>query len=138
MFVYDGMNFKSALPLFFGNHKQGALKLCMTPFPLSQTSMCILDENKDPVFPFFYYLFNQDLLHARLNSHYEAWSYKKRSTKKIAGYGKSVYKEPIVKRCLLILDLKPLRSQVKGKHSIGREFQTLAMRGKKPLTQTSL
>ena len=28
--------------------------------------------------------------------------------------------EPAVKRYLLILDLKPLRSQVKGKHSIGR------------------
>ena len=27
-----------------------------------------------------------------------------------------------VKRCLLILDLKPLRSYVEGKHSIGREF----------------
>ena len=34
--------------------------------------------------------FNWDSLHARLNSHYEAWSYKKRSTKKITGYRKSV------------------------------------------------
>ena len=33
---------------------------------------------------------NWDSLHARLNSHYEAWSYKKRSTKKITGYRKSV------------------------------------------------
>ena len=32
-----------------------------------------------------------------------------------------------VKRCLLILDLKPLRSQVKGEHSIGREFQSLVV-----------
>ena len=35
---------------------------------------------------------------------------KKKITKKITGYRKSVYKEPTVKRCLLILDLKPLRS----------------------------
>ena len=59
---------------------------------------------------------NWDSLHAMLNSHYKAWSHKKRSTKKITGYRKSVQKEP---RCLLILDLKPLRStQVKGKHPI--------------------
>ena len=30
------------------------------------------------------------------------------------------HRGPTVKRCLLILDLKSLRSQVKGKHSIGR------------------
>ena len=28
--------------------------------------------------------------HTRLNSHYEAWGYKKRSTKRITGYRKSV------------------------------------------------
>ena len=38
----------------------------------------------------FDFFFNWDSLHARLNSHYEAWSYKKRSTKKITGYRKSV------------------------------------------------
>ena len=37
--------------------------------------------------PFF---FNWDSLHARLNSHYQAWSYKKGSTKKITRYRKSV------------------------------------------------
>ena len=58
--------------------------------------------------------------------------------KKITGYRKSVQKDPAVKRCLLILDLKPLRLQVKGKHYIGREFQSLAVQGKKLLTQTSL
>ena len=42
--------------------------------------------------------------------------------------------EPKVKRCLLILDLKPFRSEVKGKHSIGRTFHGLAVRGKKLLT----
>ena len=34
------------------------------------------------IFIFIFYLIG-DSLHARLNSHYEAWSYKKRSTKKI-------------------------------------------------------
>ena len=71
-----------------------------------------------------FFLFNWDSLHARLNSHYETWSYKKKKHKKITAYRKSVQKEPTVKRCLLILDLKPLRSQIKGKHSIGRKFQT--------------
>ena len=75
-----------------------------------------------------------DSLHARPNSHYEAWYYKKKKYKKIPAYRKSVYKEPTVKRCLSILELKPLRSYVKGKHSLGREFQSLAVRGKKLLT----
>ena len=82
--------------------------------------------------------FNWDSLHARLNSHCKAWSYKKKKHKKIKAYRKSVQKEPIVKRCLLIQDLKPLRSQVKGKYSKRREFQSLAVRGKTLLTQTSL
>ena len=68
----------------------------------------------------YFFFFNWDLLHARLNSHYEAWSYKKKKHKKITGYRKSVQKESTVNGCLLILDLKPLRSQVKGKHSIRR------------------
>ena len=39
---------------------------------------------------FAIYIFNWGLLHARLNSHYEVWSYKERSTKKITGYRKFV------------------------------------------------
>ena len=39
---------------------------------------------------YLFIFFNWDSLHARLNSHYEAWSYKKRSTKKITEYRKSV------------------------------------------------
>ena len=57
------------------------------------------------------FFLNWDSLHAKLNCHYEAWSYKKRSTKKITGYRKSVQKELTVKRCLLILDLKPHRTK---------------------------
>ena len=76
------------------------------------------------------FFFNSDSLHARLNSHYEALSYKEKKAQKrlwdTAGYRKSVQKEPTVKRYLSILDLKPLRSYVKGRHSIGREFQSLA------------
>ena len=49
-------------------------------------------------------------------------------------YRKSVQKEPTVQRCLLILDLKPFKSMVRGKHSIGRESQGLAVREKKLLT----
>ena len=59
-----------------------------------------------PKFAFF----NWDSLHTRLSSHIEAWSYKKKKHKKIKAYRKSVWKEPKVKRCLLILDLKPFRS----------------------------
>ena len=55
--------------------------------------------------------------------------------KNIKTYRKSVSKEPTVKICLLILDLKPFRSQVRGKHSIGRELQSVAARGKKTSLQ---
>ena len=61
------------------------------------------------VFLFFLFL-NLDLLHARLNSHYKTWSYKKKKHKKIKAYRKSVQKKPTVKGCLLILDLKPFKS----------------------------
>ena len=39
-----------------------------------------------------------------------------------------------VKRYLLILDLKLFRSYVKGKHSIGKTFQSLSVPGKELLT----
>ena len=42
---------------------------------------------KDLAMAFF---FNWKSPHKRLNSHYEAWSYKKKSTKKITGYRKYV------------------------------------------------
>ena len=57
-----------------------------------------------------YFFFNWDSLHARLNSHDKAWSYKKKKYKKIKAYRKSIQKEPTVKRCLLILDSMPVRS----------------------------
>ena len=36
------------------------------------------------------FFFNWESLHARLNSHYEAWSYKKKKHKKIRAHRKSV------------------------------------------------
>ena len=53
--------------------------------------------------------FNQDSLHAKPNSHYKAWSYKKKEHRKIKAYRESLYNGPTVNRCLLVLDLKPLR-----------------------------
>ena len=46
----------------------------------------------DPCFPLsdFQIFFNWDLLHAWVNSHYKAWSYKKKKHKKIKAYRKSV------------------------------------------------
>ena len=37
-----------------------------------------------------YIFFNWYSLHARLSSHYEAWSYKKRKHKKVKAYRKSI------------------------------------------------
>ena len=34
--------------------------------------------------------FNWDSLHAKLNSHYETWSYKKKKHKKVKAYMKSI------------------------------------------------
>ena len=64
----------------------------------------------------------------------QGWSYKKNKDNKVKAFRKSVQKEPPIKRCLLILDLRSFRSQVKGKHSIGRKFQSQAVGGKKLLT----
>ena len=38
----------------------------------------------------FFFFFNWYSLHARLNSHYEAWSYKKRKHKKVKAYRESI------------------------------------------------
>ena len=55
----------------------------------------------------------------------------KKRCKRIKACRKSLLKEPTVNGCLLILDLKPSRLYVKGKHLIGREFQSVAVWGKK-------
>ena len=38
----------------------------------------------------YYYFLNWDLIHARLSSHYEAWSYEKKKHKKLTAYRKYV------------------------------------------------
>ena len=38
----------------------------------------------------YFYFFNWDSLHARLNSHYKAWSCKKQKQKKVKAYRKSI------------------------------------------------
>ena len=54
---------------------------------------------------------NCDLFHARLISHYKAWSYKKKKHKKIKAPSKFLWKESTVNNgCLLILHLRPFRS----------------------------
>ena len=54
--------------------------------------------------------FKWDSFYPRLNIHCKVWSYNKKKHKKIKAYRKSLYKEPTVNRCLLILDLKLFRS----------------------------
>ena len=66
--------------------------------------------NKESTSRLAVFFFNWDSLHARLNSHYKAWSYKKKKHKKNKAYRKSIWKEPTVNNSyLLILDLKPFR-----------------------------
>ena len=60
-------------------------------------------------FPSFSF-FNWDSLHARLNNHYKAWSYKKKKHKRLKHTEKISLEKPTVIRCLLILDVKPFRS----------------------------
>ena len=69
-----------------------------------------------------------------MNSCFKAWTNKKKEHKKIKAYRKSNYRERTVDTCVLILDLKSLRSLVKEKHSTDRKFQSLAVQEKKLLT----
>ena len=58
----------------------------------------------------YIYFFNWDFLHAVINRHSKAWSYKKKRHKKVKAYRKSIYKQPTDNRCLLILESNPIRS----------------------------
>ena len=75
-------------------------------FVINHSSICVHNFVNFNVVNIFF--FNWDSLHARLNSHYKAWSYKKKKHKKIKAYRKFLYKEPTVNRCLLILELSHL------------------------------
>ena len=46
--------------------------------------------NEDMKLDWNYFFKNWDSLYARLNSHYKAWSYKKKKHKKIKAYRKSL------------------------------------------------
>ena len=65
--------------------------------------------NLKKMFTFFFFFFNWDSLHARLNSHYEAWSYmkkkKKKSTKKHLAFIESFIAE--LKEAFLQLNFWP-------------------------------
>ena len=97
----------------------------MTFYIFLLSSLCIV------ILEISFALFNLIGINARLNSHYKAWSYKKKKLKKVIAYRKSFCRKPTVNKCLLFLNVMSFRLQVKGKHSIGREFQSIAMQGKK-------
>ena len=48
----------------------------------------------------YIYIFNWYSLHARLNSHYEAWSYKKKKHKKV-----KVYTRNLIRKNLQLKDI---------------------------------
>ena len=73
------------------------------------------------------HFFNWNSLHARLNNHYEAWSYKKKK-KNIKIIEENYLERTQGKKRLLTLDLKPFRSHFKEKHPTGKEFQSLGVR----------
>ena len=77
------------------------------PFKVSLLRSSVLGPFFSASCPKETHFFNWDSLHARLNSCCKAWSYKKKKHKKIKAYRKSLWKEPTVNRCLIILDLKP-------------------------------
>ena len=58
------------------------------------------------------------------------------NTKRLKNTG-NLFIKNVQMKGVLILDLKPFISYIKGNHSIAREFHSLAVRGKTLLTQTS-
>ena len=70
------MNFAFSKNIFFKKMDSRVLQTSVMKF---------FEENS-----FYFLFFNWDSLHARLNSHYEAWSYKKKKHKKVTSYRKSV------------------------------------------------
>ena len=58
--------------------------------PVTCATPKISQKNKHQGFSRGIFFFNWYSLHARLSSHYKAWSYKKRKHKKIKAYRKSI------------------------------------------------
>ena len=103
------------------------LFMCFSIYANNVTSACMLHKcffkySEKVLCYLFHFIFNWDSLHARLNSHDGVWRYKKKKHNQITARRKSVQKEPTIKSCLLILDLKP------------KELQSLAVRRKKLYT----
>ena len=80
------------------------------------------------------FLSNWDSLHARLDSHYEARSYKKKKHIKVKAYRKSVSKEPTVKRCLVNSSLKATKIIGQRKAFYRQRISSLVERRKRLLT----
>ena len=59
------------------------MEICFKIFFLTKYSFHLPETGNSTELNIFFFFFNWDSLHARLNSHDEAWSYKKRSTKRI-------------------------------------------------------
>ena len=76
--------------LFFGKSSLIRKSLHLVELYACSSELSDFSWSENRAIFFFFFNFNWDSFHARLNSHYEAWSYKKRSTKKITGYRKSI------------------------------------------------
>ena len=63
---------------------------------------------------------------------------RKRRTNRQKAYRKTNQKEPKDKISQLTLLVQPLRSEIKGNRSVGKDFQSLFVQGKKLLTYISL
>ena len=99
-------------------------------------SIYLMANIQKPLLSFFFFLLG--FTPWKTENPLKACSYKKKKHTKINAYRESLQKEPTINMCLLILDLKPFSLQVKGKHSISRESQSLVVRGKKLLTSLKL
>ena len=64
--------------------------LIKVAFPLSNIADVVSHPDHTCMKSNFFFFFDWDSLHARLDSHYEAWSCKKKKHKKIKAYMKSV------------------------------------------------
>ena len=69
----------SLMTLFLGIFLTG---FCILHIFIPDFKQNILEEKRLWFFCFSFFFFNWDLFHAKLNSHYEAWSYMKKKTKK--------------------------------------------------------
>ena len=77
-----------SLPYFFFLCWSASSYLCMVFYSIS--SNMVRFSQSIHLLMCCCWFFNWDSLHARLNSHYKAWSYKKKKHKKIKAYRKSV------------------------------------------------